>query len=246
MNNPFALHGIEHLSPSSLNCWRSAPGVWALRYLANVRDGGNAAMWRGSSVEAGLAAFLRGTNLDKSIEAATQAFDLNSKGELTDELEAERDLIKPMVEQCALWKPPADLLATQLRVEYWFESVPVPVVGFLDMSFEDGTDIDLKTTKACPSSPRPDHVRQVSLYRASRNRKGGILYVTGKRHAYFDVDDDMMARGLSDLESDAISLMHFLSRSPDRWSAIRSLPMDTDSYLFPKLKVPLSEILTAG
>jgi hypothetical protein len=220
--------------------------VWALRYLAKVRDDGSAPMWRGSAVEAGLATLLRGARLDKSTEAALQAFDLNSQGELTEELEAERDLITPMLEQCVLWKPPANLSATQLKVEYWFESVPVPVVGYLDLAFENGTDVDLKTTKACPSAPRPDHVRQVSLYRASRGRKGGLLYVTGKRHAYFDIDDDMMARGLSDLECDAISLMHFLSRSPDRWSAIRSLPMDTDHFMFPKLKVSLSDILAAG
>ena len=245
-NNPFATHGIEHLSPSSLNCWRASPGVWALRYLAKVRDDDNANMWRGSAVESGFAAMLRGSKLDKSIEIAKQAFDLNAQGEVTDELDAERELIAQMVGQCALWRPPAALSATQLKVEYWFESVPIPVIGYLDFSFEDGTDVDLKTTKACPSAPRPDHVRQVSLYRASRNRKGGLLYVTGKRNAYFPVDDDLMARGLSDLESDAISLMHFLSRSPDRWSAIRSLPMDTDHFMFPKLKVPLSEILAAG
>ena len=241
-NNPFSKHGIEHLSPSALNCWRASPGVWALRYLAKVRDDGNASMWRGSAVEAGFAALLRGTKLDAATGIAHQAFDLNAQGEVTDE----RDLIAPMLEQCALWKAPSPLSATQLKVEYWFESVPIPVIGYLDLSFENGCDVDLKTTKACPSTPRPDHVRQVSLYRASRDRQGALLYVTGKRHAYFQINDEQMARGLSDLESDAISLMHFLSRAPDRWTAIRSLPMDTDHFSFPKLKVPLADILTAG
>src|SRR5690349_5059708 len=120
-NNPFSRHGIEHLSPSALNCWRASPGVWALRYLAKVRDDGNASMWRGSAVESGLAAMLRGTPLEKSCGLALRTFDLNSQGEITDELSVERDLITPMLEQCALWQPPAALSATQLKVEYWFE-----------------------------------------------------------------------------------------------------------------------------
>lgn len=244
-NDPFKRFGIAHLSPSSLNCWRSAPGVWALRYLAKVRDDGNAAMWRGTAVEAGLAAILRGANLEKAQAAAMQSFDMNCQGETSEDIDAEQELIGPMLEQCQLWKPPADFAASQLKVEHWFEHVPIPVVGYLDFAF-DGIDIDLKTTKACPSSPRPDHVRQVSLYRAARSKNGGLLYVTGKKHAYFPIDDDMMARGLSDLESDALSLMNFLARCDSRRDVIRSLPMDTDAWNFPKMKVPLSEIMTAG
>jgi hypothetical protein len=32
-NDPFARHGIKHLSPSSLNMWRNSPGIWTLKYL---------------------------------------------------------------------------------------------------------------------------------------------------------------------------------------------------------------------
>ena len=244
-NHPFERFGISHLSPSSLNCWRASPGVWALRYLSKIRDDGNAAMWRGSAVEAGMAALLRGAKLDEATTLALQSFDLNSQGDITGELGSERDLIEPMLTECLKWQAPSALNATQLKIEHWFEHIPIPVIGYLDLAF-DGIDVDLKTTKACPSSPRPDHVRQVSLYRASRERLGGLLYVTAKRHAYFPVDDDMMARGLSDLESDALSLMNFLSRCDDRRAAIKSLPMDVDHFMFPKLKVPLADVLAAG
>ena len=137
------------------------------------------------------------------------------------------------------------LNAVQLRVEHWLEDIPIPVVGYLDFAFE-GIDIDLKTTKACPAAPRPDHVRQVALYRAARGRAGGILYVTGKKYAYFDVDDDMVERGLSDLQADALSLSNFLARCDSKQDALKSLPVDWDNWAAPKTKVPLSEILMAG
>lgn len=245
-NHPFSKYGIEHLSCSSLNLWRASPGIWALRYIAKMKDKGNAAMWRGSAVENGLAAMLRGTQVDVAASISHQAFDLNSSGELTEDNEGERDLIEPMLKQCVGWKPPSNLSATQIKVEHWFDEIPIPLIGYLDFSFEDGTDVDLKTTKACPSNPRADHVRQVSLYRAARKRKGGLLYVTGKRWSYFNIDDDQMKRALGDLQSDALCLLNFLSRFDGKESVMRALPIDWDSFYAPKTKIPLAEILMAG
>lgn len=243
--NSFQRFGISHLSASSLNMWRSAPGIWAIRYIAKVKDGGNAAMWRGTAVENGMAATLRGLSLEMALQAAQTSFDVNAQGEISDEIDAERALLAPMIEQCLQWSAPSQLNATQLKVEHWLDEVPVPVVGYLDFGF-DGIDVDLKTTKACPSTPRPDHVRQVSLYRAARNRKGGLLYVTNKKHSYFEVDDTMMSKALSDLQCDALSLNNFLARCDGPRDILKSLPVDWDHFAAPKTRVPLSQVLLAG
>jgi hypothetical protein len=243
-NDPFKRHGIEHLSPSALNTWRASPGIWALRYLGKLKDDGNAAMWRGTAVENGMAALLRGSKLDAATDIAHQAFDLNAAGEIAEEISEERNLISPMLEQCLRWKPPGDLNASQLKVEHWFDDVSVPVIGYLDFAF-DGIDVDLKTTKACPSSPRSDHIRQVALYRVARKRSGGVLYVTGKRHQYFDIDSQSMEMALNDLHADALSLMSFLSRFGSAREAIQSLPMDRSHFMFPTKPIPL-DLLMAG
>lgn len=242
--NSFQRFQIEHLSPSSLNLWRSAPGIWALRYIAKMKDSGHPAMWRGTAVENGLAALLHGQPLASAISAAYQSYDLNSK-DYPDDVTEERELIAPMVEQCVKWKPPSHLNATQLRVEYFFEPVPIPVIGFIDFCF-DGIDIDCKSTKACPSAPRPDHVRQVSLYRAARNRNGGVLYVTGKRHQYYEIDDASMNEALAEMHADALSLNNLLARCDTKEDVLRSLPVDWSHYAAPKTKVPLEELLLAG
>lgn len=245
MTHAFQRHGIDHLSCSSLGLWRSAPGIWAVRYLAKVNDGGNAAMWRGSAVENGLAIFLRTGDMEKACVAALATFDQNSMGELSNEIDAERKLIVPMLEECGNWHPISPLNATQLRVEHYLDNIPIPIIGYLDFAFEFG-DVDLKTTKACPSVPRPENVRQVSLYRAARGRGGGLLYVTTKKHAYFDVDDESMEKSLSDLTADALSLRNFLARCDSKEDALRSLPIDYDNFRAPKTKVPLAHILSAG
>lgn len=245
--NSFERFGINHLSASSLNLWKNAPGIWSIRYLAKIKDAGNPAMWRGSAVENGLTALLRGQKLQQACDAAHQSFSLNCQSAPADalQIEDEEGLITCMVEQCAKWQPPSDLNAAQLKVEYFFDPVPIPVIGYLDFAF-DGIDVDLKTTKACPSTPRHDHIRQVSIYRAARNRSGGVLYVTGKRHAYFDVGDEAMNDAIEELRADALSLNNFLARCDTREDALRSLPVDWDHYAAPKTKIPLSEILMAG
>lgn len=247
--NAFARHGIKHLSASSLNLWRGSPGLWALRYLANVKDDGNAAMWRGTAVEGGFHSILRGFDLPAATDLALQNFDANSHGEITDEIDAERNLIPPMLKGLAAFtaaKPFPPLIGTQLKIEHWYDDIPIPVIGYADFVFEDGLIVDLKSTKACPSQPRPDHARQVSLYMAAREAPGALLYCTHAKQGFYRLDEDTKHRALGDLESCARSLLSFLGRVDNAKDALHCLPFDTDHYAFPKLKVPLDQILLAG
>src|SRR5579864_5013383 len=98
--NAFERHGIDHLSASSLNLWRASPGLWAARYLAGLSEDGPA-MWRGSAVEAGLARFLRGGDIGEAQHAAERTFELSTFGEISDEIDAERKLVAPMLERAA-------------------------------------------------------------------------------------------------------------------------------------------------
>ena len=233
----FEQHGIKHLSPSSLNAFISHPGIWALTYLARERGPGNPKMWRGSAVEGGYVHFLRTGQFDASCEAAYRMYWLNvdennARGE---EADKQAELIDSMLAQAVLWTPPSDLNAHQIKVEHWFDDVPVPVVGYVDLAFE-GIDVDLKTTQRMPPKPSNEHVRQVSLYRVARNKPGGLLYVTDKRYQYFAVDDDMMAQGLSALEDAARKVTTLLTRLTTE-EILSILPIDYDHYRAPKEQV---------
>lgn len=243
--NAFERHGINVLSPSSLNLWRASPGLWALRYVAKRKEEDNSGFWRGNAVEAGFVYYLRTGEMGRATTVAIQHFDDAAQGEVTDDIIADRELIGPMIGELQKWPAPSRLNSLQIKVEHWLDNVPIPVVGYLDFAF-DGIDVDLKTTKACPTTPRAEHIRQVALYRAARGRKGGLLYVTGKKHAYFEIDDDAMERALGDLSADALSLQHFLRRCNNKRDVLQSLPIDWDHFRAPKDRVPLIEVLMAG
>jgi hypothetical protein len=116
----------------------------------------------------------------------------------------------------------------------------------LDFAFDSGIDVDLKYTKAIPSSPRADHVRQVALYRAARGRAGGVLYASPKKHAYYEIDDQAMEIGIEELRAAALSLQNFLARMETKEDILKSLPVDWSDYRAPKTRVSLSEVLLAG
>lgn len=232
--NPFQRHGIGHLSPSSLNLWISQPGIWAWRYLGKARDGGNPKMWRGTAVEAGYAAYLRTGRWEESVDHANLSYatavsENNARGELADK---QAELIEPMIKQCTLWEPPSQLNAAQIEIEHYFDGVPVKVKGYVDLAFE-GCDVDLKTTERMPSEPTWAHVRQVSLYRAARQRKGGLLYVTSKRFAYYEVTDEMRDEALAELRDAAVKLSKLLGAFDKPEDVMSVLPVDYSDFRAP-------------
>jgi PD-(D/E)XK nuclease superfamily len=242
--------GIFHYSPSSLNKFIESPGLWARQYLGGDREASNARMWRGNAVEAGFAAALRG-RLDFALTVADISFRHSVEENCvnatdTVAVKSQEALIEPMLKQCMEWSPPSKLYATQTKVEYWFPDVPVLVIGYADLSFEPcdkhvlGIDVDLKTTEKLYSltKPRPDHVRQASLYRAARKKDGGILYVTDKKHLYFDVTDEMMGAALTQLNDAARKVTRLLAAFDKPEDIIEVLPIDWDHWKAPKANAP--------
>lgn len=232
--NPFEKFGIKALSPSSLNLWRSQPGTWTRRYLGKIREDAGAAAWRGDAVEEGYRHILLKQEWNAAYDAALSIFEQKCVGEISDTIDAERDRIEPMMRQCIHWENPP-LNAHRIKVTYRMDGVPVPIEGWLDFAFE-GIDVDLKSTTRLPSEPRPEAVRQVSLYRAARNRRGGLLYVSEKKHSFFEIDDAAMKTALRDMREDAIILTEFLKLCPTAETAMKVLPVDWDDFRAPKVR----------
>ena len=75
--NTFQKHGIEHLSPSTINLWISQPALCLLK-LANINDGeAGQAAWRGIGAERGICkkAFEPETPTEECIDIAEKEFD---------------------------------------------------------------------------------------------------------------------------------------------------------------------------
>lgn len=223
----FARHNIKHLSASSLNLWAEHPGLWALRYLGQVKDEDSPAVWRGKAVEDGLTALLHGRD---PLETALATFEANAQGEVSDEISEQRRAIKPMVN--VLLRAPLNgnsLIGTQFKIEHWLDGVSVPFIGYIDYLFDDSL-IDLKTTLRCPSAPKISHVRQVALYTAAKDKPASLLYVTDKKFALYPVSAEDSEKALDDLRGYALSLERFLSRVDSAVDALHCLPLNPDDF----------------
>ena len=229
MKNPFERFGIVHLSPSSLNLFRAEPAFWSMRYLAGMKDEMGVAPLSGLAVEAGLDVYLMGAQdrldkdeagvsqdkgcVDAAVDAALQNYQLNTGGEVTDEIEARHRLIEPMVRQaCIGIAGSGPLLARQIKIETWIDGIEVPVIGFIDYSTEH-FDLDLKTTLRIPSAPRPDHLRQVAVYAHARGKPQRLFYVSDKRHTIHMPTEEMLEAAWSEVVSIAKNLRKLLSVS---------------------------------
>lgn len=231
--NAFARHGIKHLSPSSLNLWANEPAMYVLKYLHGLKDDVGPSAKRGTAVEAGLDVFLldRQATIEQCTQVAINNFRLNTGGVIDDDHDKEAALIQPMLTQAigALRLAPP-LLGRQLSIETWIDGIPVPIIGFLDYVFEDHSILDLKTTARLPSAPRPDHIRQVSIYAHARQAPVSLLYVTPVKHARYHASADQVAEGLAEVTRIAKTLARVLSASDTAADVAEFVTPNFDSF----------------
>ena len=226
----FARFGIKHLSPSSLNLWLAQPAMWTLKYVHGYKDEAGPAMARGTAVEAGMQVLLTGGSVDGAVTAAHVNYDLNQP-EASDERDAERAVIEPMVRQLpgvlAGWPRPLSY-QRKVQAEYTGAST-LPILGYLDFEFEDCV-VDLKTTKALPSKARIEHVRQVGLYAHATGKPVRLLYVTPKKSSLISVAPEDADVGWRQLKAAARALERTLTASPTAGALAEFFVPDFDSY----------------
>ena len=243
MSDPFAKFGITHLSPSSLNLYCANPALWTGRYLLGWKDESGPAAFRGSAIEAGLDVFLFERKEAEAFQRAQAKFNELVQGEASEAHEEERlniaGMLKQAIEAVKPWPLPN---GRQLRVEHRIQGVEVPIIGYIDYAFPD-FDLDLKTTKACPSAIKGDHGRQFSLYSAARQRPIKALYATAKKHAVYDLAREQAAMHLADLERHARAVRHLLSRANDAKDAYRFFAVERSDFRWSPQTLAMTEAL---
>lgn len=180
--NPFERHGIDHLSPSSINCYIDERAWWCAKYLLGVKDEVGPKAWGGHAIEAGLDWYLfqRG-DPDVREVALTKTFarfEEDAQGEVRDDIDKVRDDLEPMLnramEAAEHWPLPN---ARQLKLEHWIDGIEVPLWLYVDYTFPDWL-LDLKATWRMPSQVSCAHARQVSVYSKATGKPPRLLYVT--------------------------------------------------------------------
>lgn len=228
INSPFEKFGIKHLSASSVNLWRSQPGLWAVRYLLKPDKDESPAIWRGNAVEKGLEAWIRGQSLEDAQALALHQFEMNAQGDLSEDVEKERKCITEFVKQgTGILTPREDFLGCQHKIELWLDDISVPFIGFIDQLYPK-CGKEIKTTHQLPSKPKPEHCRQVALYEVAKQRPFSLVYLTSKKSAEYPVEN--AKDHVEALRRDAMSLERYLARCSTIEDAVACLPKDTDDF----------------
>lgn len=234
MQNPFERHGIDHLSPSSINLFIEQPSFWAAKYLLKFEDSGPA-MWRGTAVEAGLDEFLFNKSRDTEcrdgcLRRALDRFDLEGCGLCDDRTLKERDRVPAMLAAAMRaaegFDPPT---LRQNRVEIWLDDIDVPVWGNTDYEWETW-GLELKTVSRMPSEITARHARQVSIYTMARDKPFKVLYVTEAKDALRELSREDIALNMKRVQWYAHNIRRVLSVSADSAEVAALYPPDLDSF----------------
>jgi hypothetical protein len=235
VTNPFAAHGIDHLSPSSCALFAASPGAFVLQYLFKARGHVGAAAHRGTAVEAGVAlGLVTGADLEQCQSHALAEFDRLTAMLGDSRRDKERDAVPKMVAQAfgelTPYGPPS---ATQRKVVMTFDGLAVPIVGYDDFEWDNhGVLLDLKTVHALPSTIRTAHARQVAFYVAATNSNFDprVTYVTPSKVATYRVEEPQ--RHVADLVRIAATIQRFVAVSSDRAELAGLVVPDLDSFYF--------------
>lgn len=199
----FEKHNIDHSSPSSINMWSNAPCAWAAKYLYGRKFKFGLAPKAGILVEDAVVKVLTGVlseqdAIDQACGEYNKSAAIGASNADIKRGEAIAGMIQSAVEELKQYGEPefdGDLVngAKQKKIELICngDGWRLPVIGYIDLHYpKHGLIVDLKTTMRCPSFMSDEHTRQGCIYRSAMgNQAVKFLYVTGKKTAWFDIED---------------------------------------------------------
>ncbi len=227
------LHGIQHLSPSSINAYVAQPAAWVMERLLQRRTPVSSAAHRGTAAEAGIVMGLLNPSaaISDCVAHALNIFDQLTALGTDPSVAKERDGIPGMVAAAIPELRQYGIPQTQLRVDRNIPGMPVPVVGYLDLHWpEHGLTLDIKTTHRIPSEISTNPARQVGLYVHGTNHQARVAYCSPKRIAVYELTD--ATRPVAEAVAIAQRMDRFLAISPDPQVLAALLVPDTDHYFY--------------
>jgi hypothetical protein len=234
MSDPFARHGINHISASSLRLFKENLSVWIGRYLLKVSDEAGPKAWRGTAVEAGLDMHLfASAPYEHALITAQTAWDVKAQGVIDDEAAKEYELLGDFLHQAILaFKDKGMPLTRQAAIKLTLPGIEVPLTGYTDYRYTEHA-YDLKTTHRIPTKgATPSHVEQMAAYMLATGIPFTLVYVSSKRWSAFDITPQMAAEGYDRLLESAHALRAFLAKVEDGRDALTMCAPDYDNYYF--------------
>ena len=241
-NDPFKAHGINYLSPSSINTYINDTSLWVARYLFKIKSSSGASAVRGIATEFVLAdKYEKGVFDYNLLDVKFMSLCAESGIDLGDIKTAkEKKLLKDfgtIIDENFDYK---DLEAYQEKVEVQIEDMPVPIIGYIDFRFK-GKIVDLKTSTRMPTRPTEAQKRQMALYSmAYPDSSVDLFFATPKEHKRFTLKNLTLYK--KQLRKVALSIQKFLSISDDKHELASLMYPNLDSWLWSGMKEEANKI----
>ena len=241
-NNPFKAHGINYLSPSSINTYINDTSLWVARYLFKIKSSSGASAVRGIATEFVLAdKYEKGVFDYNLLDVKFMSLCAESGIDLGDIKTAkEKKLLKDfgsVIDKNFDYK---NLEAYQEKVEVPIDDMPVPIMGYIDFRFKDKI-VDLKTSTRMPIRPTEAQKRQMALYSmAYPNSSVDLFFATPKEHKRFTLKNLTLYK--KQLRKVALSIQKFLSISDDKHELASLMYPNLDSWLWSGMKEEANKI----
>ena len=236
-NNPFEIHGIEHLSISKLNLWVNDPAKFIATYLCDMKSTVGVGAFRGTSVEYAINEKLKDLTISESATEEhlygtfeKECIENNVDGESEQALKEKKKLTQYFDRALELYGERTPELY-QHKIYYSIhEDLPIKFLGYIDFVFEDSIR-DLKTTGAMPSKMSEAHARQLALYsKAFPEKELWCDYVTPKQAVSYKLNDPEPK--LKEITKISLGLMKFLSISNDPYELASMFYPNFDSWMW--------------
>jgi len=241
-NNPFAVHGINYLSPSSINTYINDNALWVARYLFGVKSSSGASAVRGIATEATLANKYEKKTFDfKYLDMHFMSLCAESGIDLGDTKTAkEKKLLEGFGKVIDENFDYENLEAYQEKVSVQIDDLPVPIIGYIDFRFTDKI-VDLKTTTRMPTRPTEAQKRQMALYSMAYPKSSvDLFFASPKEHKKFTLKN--LSAYKKQLTQVAFGIQKFLSVSDDKHEIASLTYPNLDSWLWTGMKDEASKI----
>jgi hypothetical protein len=241
-NNPFAAHGINYLSPSSINTYINDMPMWIARYLFGIKSPSGASAVRGIAQEFALAdKYEKGTFDFNLLDVKFMSLCSESGIDLGDIKTAkEKKLLKDfgtIIDENFKYK---NLVSYQEKVEVPIDDMPVPIMGYIDFRFNDAI-VDLKTTTRMPSKPTEAQKRQMALYSMAYPKNSvDLFFASPREHKKFTLKN--LSAYKKQLVKVALSIQKFLSISNDKHELASFVYPNLDSWMWSGIREEAKKI----
>ena len=180
------IKSLGHLSPSTINLFIRDKAQFIMK-LSGVEYKGSFAKVRGQAVEKAVlqSVFYKNRSLEDSIKIASDYFQeetLLSKIEKNEKYDKEKTTISDYVLNAipTYQSIEDEPLEMQRKIELKLDEVQLPIIGYIDIEFENHIR-DLKTTKVIKSSVPHSVQRQLSIYSKAVGKDAWVDYVSPKK-----------------------------------------------------------------